>query len=1046
MNYLKLNFFVLLTPLLFSINAYPNNFCKNLFIKTDFEIKSDLQTRDSKLDHINKKLFGQNSIPSSDIFEFIAERIISNKEVIIKHLTDVDNYYGAKYEIEQSIKTLRGVKIHELEYLKTIDGLKNVAVYGSTNIPLYTLILHGLIPASTGANIWFRTPQASRQTYLKLMSTIKNLLPEFDLSNLHILSEPQDVQYDYFRKQYVLGLNRKGTRYLRDPSEVVIFTGKPETGDEIVLTISKKIQEMRVKDQRHIKILFLKFGSGLNPVLITNRAEKLIHLATNATVEAIKINTSQDCIAPKLYIVHESMLNNFTDLLLNKLKNLKFGKNNDTSSDYGPLTFKEDFSGLVNFRTKWRNYLVTGNSIISPEEKRVDPHLFIFPFEKFKDVELEDHFAPFVILFKYENESQLEVIANDSRIKRRAMFASIFSDSSDYNLFKIRKLFEDNFHSTILNQSVFTEESGNFPFGGYSKDASSSTLLISNENTEMQIKTSNRPILFSKEVSLNFTQSAPHFHSNESKPTREENNSTKANAFLTKILENSFQTLSNNSSATGPNNFIVEPVNTIRKGGINSIRNLIKRDGLKVVVYKHKPRNSREEQRDRFFYGPNILYFHKKAPSLIRVKGVVLHPSFIGDESLTYNSYRGDLNPHLGFANLNQILSRSKLYEYQMANAIWPDAIPQSKTYGEFLETVRDFDKVEYLRKKLAQKFNDLANEPNRLSKNRAKLIDEATLFLELFFNLVNKNMPEGAFIKNYGESTTGDLGNQITTFSQNSRNYVLQFIERLESHFKIYNHSFYSTDISTFISNIPFETGSKMLIKLLLNPNDLLIQKRVKIAKTNLGFPMEIRVDFLEGTAINSRPRYTHEYLRPQMNEAEKFLNQFFKRAPTELRMLSGGADLVKLESGQWVFMEFNVGSGSGSIKSEVFPIDTNIFLTRLQDHPTPLIQWLESTFRAGIDAQKKLLLKAGVEKEQWHKESIDDISLAEFAKYFRDRYLDEWSSNPTRENGIQTLLSIKTLFEDLGSESNRDLPLLKLGAELYINNSLEGRGENPI
>ena len=154
---------------------------------------------------------------------------------------------------------------------------------------------------------------------------------------------------------------------------------------------------------------------------------------------------------------------------------------------------------------------------------------------------------------------------------------------------------------------------------------------------------------------------------------------------------------------------------------------------------------------------------------------------------------------------------------------------------------------------------------------------------------------------------------------------------------------------------------------------------------------------------------------------------------------MLSGGADLIKLDNGQWVFMEFNFGSESAFMDPLSSPIDGNLFLSKLQGQPTPLLKWLEDAYANGISAQREVLKSRKNEKDDaFDKASIDDLALSEVALYFRDRYLDDWQKDPTAENARKVLRQLRALFKDIGRENNRDLPQLIKGAENFINRQL--------
>ena len=53
------------------------------------------------------------------------------------------------------------------------------------------------------------------------------------------------------------------------------------------------------------------------------------------------------------------------------------------------------------------------------------------------------------------------------------------------------------------------------------------------------------------------------------------------------------------------------------------------------------------------------------------------------------------------------------------------------------------------------------------------------------------------------------------------------------------------------------YNTSSRFIYKVLTDPKDLLIQKRLKLDTTPLGFPLEFRIDYLDGEPVNIKNRY---------------------------------------------------------------------------------------------------------------------------------------------------------------------------------------------
>lgn len=990
-----------------------------------------------------------------------ANAIENNRPVFAKLLEQVNTPFGAEYEITQVIKTLRGVEQHEMRYLENTDTLGSVAVYGSRNIPLYTLAMHGLIPAIAAKDVWLRTPKQTSELYIALFDKLKELLPEYDLSNLHVMPP---VYYDEFYKQQVLGLHHKGKRMApdREAANAVIFVGSPETGEQIKGQILTKLGQLGAAVPA-VRQAFMMFGTGLNPVVITEHAQQQqLDAAVKDGVTAVRINNAQDCIAPKLYAVHRSVQKDYIRRLTSELSKLKFGELSDPSVDYTALTFADKVEGLADFRAKHSAYLVTKDAVLDSATKRVDPHVFVFPYSKFKsgEVELQDHYAPFFVMFTYENEQQLKELACDPRVRDRAMYASLYGNAASTEMFKLRKVFEDNFHTTTLNLSVFDEESGNFPFGGYGGKASSVTLIEKDAGTQIQTTTMERPLLFSKVAGQFFGRTEAKLPPATVLPAPQH---PKSKERLDAVLELAGDVSRRSEIKNLGYSQLREPQLALRPRGLAYLREQIAQKGLKVVFHHWWQADRTRERRDmqsplgkaavEKFYGAPVVDFDLLPEGkLHQVPGVLLHSSPVGWDTKPMNRVRGEVNPHMGYGFLTPLLW-DRVNEYHAVDAIWPGLMPPAEPAKD-LRAAGTLDQAWDQQRDLARdKINTLLRSGKTPSTQDLAPIREALKKLvDGFMQAVQTRFPKGAFIKNYGECTTGDLGIQITSFHYNVDNIVDQYMAQFGDPSGARGHyaqqaarkgtqPIDSKEFSDKMLMQVYATGTKFVQKLLTSPDELLAQERMKIGKTALGFNQEIRVDFMDGEPVSARSRYSHEYLREEEAEAKAVLRELFEKAPEKMKYMCGGADLVKLEDGSWKLVELNPGPYSGSISARTFPIETNRFISELSGQQTPMIQELEALVTQPAETQKAYLKKLKVQEEKWNKLSAADISVAEVGKYLRDRLLDGWMTEPTRERGDALLVHLRTAFADVNPATVRDLALLVRGAEDFIQAKLTQR-----
>ena len=949
------------------------------------------------------------------------------KPQILAALSEVNNIHGSHYELEQVKRTIDKLDVQEGHWLRGLGTVSNVAVYASTNVPFYSLLLHGIIPASAGAHVWLRTPARTRGVYEKLYAIIADAMPGWDLSRLHVLTSDRDVQYDYFRKQHVLGLNATGKRSVRPPSEVVLITGSPVTAARIRGEVEAKLA--KIDAPLDTKMLFLSFGVGLNPIIVSDTAESRISAATDAIVEAVRINSSQDCIVPKLVMVHASQAERYFADLQAKLAGLRYGGPTDPNADYSALTMTEDFEVLRNYRDTYADKLVTPSAVLDPQTKRVDPHVFRFTMKDFADLPLVEFFAPMFPHVVYESDGDLRRVAADPRVTEKAMFATVFADPTSPRIFTTRKIFDDTLHGTLVNQSIFKEESGNHPFGGYGPHASTRAVISKAAGSgEVTSLVTHRPLLYSQEAAKVFapTRSVQHAPVTPTAADVQRLNAVLAEASDARLAFD----ISGMEFAP-----LRQPFAGARPRGLAELRRIIAEKGLGVYVPVADPLTAEGRKRDEIFYGGRVIYANE-SPATRLEPGVVLHPSKIGADVDNLNRVRGAVNPHLGYGYLHGIFA-SKAKELALIRGVDASMMPKTLFGAELLATSPEAaTRFEAARQGIAEALASATRGEAALEALAPRL----RTLIDDFFLMVEREMPAGAYVKNFREFATGDLGNAITSFSFSRDQWVQQYVERLRS--VIAANPGVAPDSPVFREALfakRYDTGTKFLHSLVHTPDTLIVQQRVRFAKTPLGLPREVRVSFVDGEAVYARPRHTHEPLGEEIQRAKQVITDFFARAPEQVRYLAGGADVAFLEDGRPIILEFNMGANDGTILAEDFPVECNRFMSALQGRPTVLIEQLEKAYAAGPDGCRTYLAGLSNQFEGWTKKSWDDVSIPEVAKWFRDRRLQDVGAKPSAEQVASAIADLEAMMRGLVSDENRELAMLLHGTKLYLNELLE-------
>jgi hypothetical protein len=287
----------------------------------------------------------------------------------------------------------------------------------------------------------------------------------------------------------------------------------------------------------------------------------------------------------------------------------------------------------------------------------------------------------------------------------------------------------------------------------------------------------------------------------------------------------------------------------------------------------------------------------------------------------------------------------------------------------------------------------EATREPHFVFTNshRQELRDTIRGMVEQLFADVRKEVPMGAYFKNFGEFGTGDLGNQITTFSSSYKEIADEFLRQFETLLGLRGKEAWTEmqkqEFSDFGSN-----GLRFVRDLITSKPDLLVQERVMIAKSELGAPMEFRVDFLQGQPVVVRPRFGSEYQPEGMEKAGKLVEDFFKNAPDRVKVLSGGADVAQLSDGRWVLIEFNFGSESGTLYPGYYPIEYHLYISRLSGKRTEFLSGLDKLVASPIDQQNRYLRSLKHERAVWERTGFEDLSVEDIGKFFRDELLEGW------------------------------------------------------
>jgi aldehyde dehydrogenase (NAD+) len=353
----------------------------------------------------------------------LADQISANSDRIRAVLAPYETSEVIDHEIEYAIDALKDVSV---EY----DGFEHpqykitAASFLPVNMPLYSLVLYGIIPSYYLEAIYIR-PGMSLSSYIpKLVEILQ--LDKFGFEHLKIKDLPAKLFVDLYAKD----------------AEIILFTGKYSNA----LMLERECSES----------MLIFEGSGPCPFFIFPDAD--IDLATDKAVAMRCFNSGQDCVAPDVIFVHESRADEFFNKLYAKLDSVVVGDTNDPKVRVSRMIKPKYLYNIQEWLEKNRQNVVYGGEIDTKQ-------LIIKPTVLRRDIRehkgrFKELFSPIYYIITYREDQELIDIINEPSFDELSMYASVFGSSE--------AVINALSHSTILhNITVNDQENGNATYGGY---------------------------------------------------------------------------------------------------------------------------------------------------------------------------------------------------------------------------------------------------------------------------------------------------------------------------------------------------------------------------------------------------------------------------------------------------------------------------------------------------------------------------------------------------------------------------------------------------
>ncbi|MEV1062702.1 aldehyde dehydrogenase family protein [Streptomyces sp. NPDC050263] len=349
-----------------------------------------------------------------------ADHVQAEREQFIEVLSEITDRRAAEMEIEGFVATLRGAAA---EYaLHQPPAVPASWVFMPSNVVLYSYALYLLVPACYTGRISFRPSSRSARVTLRLHEL---LAPVHGLD----ITAFTGTQGDY-------------TESIRGKRGTVVFTGRYENAEELRVTLG---------DEQ----LFLFFGQGINPFIITENADIEKAAADGARVRML--NSGQDCLAPDIYFVQRAVAEEFREALSRYVGALKFGSAGVSGTDYGSIHDPNVLQQVTRYLITNRHRIHRGG-VVDLTESHLLPTILVW--EAGEPLDVSEQFAPVFNLVVYDDEHELKRLIDSKPFLERAFGASVYGADADFVDYLRER------HMVSADSTLIEIDNGNKPFGG----------------------------------------------------------------------------------------------------------------------------------------------------------------------------------------------------------------------------------------------------------------------------------------------------------------------------------------------------------------------------------------------------------------------------------------------------------------------------------------------------------------------------------------------------------------------------------------------------
>jgi aldehyde dehydrogenase (NAD+) len=239
----------------------------------------------------------------------------------------------------------------------------------------------------------------------------------------------------------ILGDAKIAENLLKSRWDFIFFTGSVKVGK----IVAKAAAE-------HLTPVVLELG-GKNPCIVEKSAN--LKLSAKRIVWGKFINAGQTCIAPDYLLVHNSIKQEFVNLLQQEIINF-YSEKPELSPDFARIINKENWKRQVELL---ENQNIIFGGIAIEDDLYLSPTLIDEPSLESKLMQ-DEIFGPILPIITFQNEQDLKVIISKYE---KPLSLYVFSENNE---FSDRIIKQYSFGGGCVNDTIVHFSNNRLPFGG----------------------------------------------------------------------------------------------------------------------------------------------------------------------------------------------------------------------------------------------------------------------------------------------------------------------------------------------------------------------------------------------------------------------------------------------------------------------------------------------------------------------------------------------------------------------------------------------------